>query len=241
MVPSKSPMARTKPGWSPIGSEVVTTGGGIGVCGGVRHVSIPRPTCPAELGLRRAGRDTASRARPRSGAPRMSLMTATESAPASMTSAAFSSLMPPMATIGLSVRRANPADQIRSNDGIGIRFGRSGENRTDSDVVGGAVQRLPRNCSRLCVEIPMILSPTSVRVAATPRSSCPTWTPEAFAIAATSGRSFTMNVIPCGWSAETRSRETLSMFAGRRVFVAVLHQPHTGAGKLLRAIDCRNG
>ena len=60
--------------------------------------------------------------KPRSGARRMSLITATESAPASITAAAFSSVIPPMATIGLSVSSRTRRIKSAPTTGSGFAF-----------------------------------------------------------------------------------------------------------------------
>ncbi len=107
------------------------------------------------LGLRRLlypkMRKNASADLPGSG--NKSDITATESAPASITERQLSRVIPPIATRGFAGQLPRSAHAFQPNDRIGIRFAGRGKHRPHGDVVGGSLVS-SLTCSGLCVETP---------------------------------------------------------------------------------------
>ncbi len=71
----------------------------------------------------------------------MSLITATESAPASITSAARSRVIPPIATIGFASSVPDAPDKFGSNDRIRILFALSGKHGSYCNIIRRTLHR----------------------------------------------------------------------------------------------------
>ena len=152
-------------------------------------------TLPRGNPSRRLKRSASSAAaRPGSRLSRTAEMTAMASAPASMTGAALSRLMPPMATIGMPIPALTPPALQAREDADILAVG--GIHGAEADVVGPAASARSAS-SRSWVETPMILSgPSSLRASAGSPSSWPRCTPSASSSRASSRSSLTMKGTP---------------------------------------------
>ena len=123
-------------------------------------------------------------------------MTATQAAPARMTSAAASSVIPPIATRGRpfgATAAAASATQSHADRIVAGRLRRGPEHRPDRDVASPALAA-PRRLAPACASTVRRSPPSPPRPErrSASRSSCPTCTPSAPLRRATSARSLTM-------------------------------------------------